>query len=711
MTRSKILILSTLVTAVAGGPGCRAQRQAASDTDTDVTGRVGGQGPLTPEGQEPTGVALAPRQALGPSERALVIRDGKEVYIDAAEAAADGDTIVDLSNDWTPFIFAEQVSETGEILHNRYRRIFLGLSNDQLDEDGQPLPKGEKNYLELYGIFPTLSVLRRRFVEDAERTCLDEEMTTALDAVDRISYIPPNRVRREEIRIGRLRKELEGARRAARVKTLEELAERRADLAGKIKLVQKRAADKLALAAVEKRLECEGFLKPDSKHKRGIYDEPIRLAVKSFQQKHMIYESHYLRRRTVEALERSLLENNHLALLRGLRERVVSAASILEDGSIPEKVLGPSSNLADTFTDIAAKQLGWDTPEGALAFFKRHGEADFKHLKVAVKFPPLPEYYAPHMDLSIEIDRGDVFYDLPFDDNGERIAQVRRKFPSFTVFVQHGNKKLPLVQWRTTVGGWRPEMASDGYNYYRYKGSDVGPRVIRQVMAGPVWIAPDSTPLRALVKRKVVNGRWQRLVNYSQLGPGHTSAYGVVAGYFVKPTKNGYFDNQIRAHGSSEYLSMYSANGYSHGCHRLPNHLAVRVYSFILTHRNMRVMGDQPIDNYVRQFLYDGAVFEVRIPSRGYRYHLDPPLPVEVLEGDIKGEVEEPLLGYVPMPGREYPGPPPPLPGEEEDRAGGGAGPGVAPEDSPEEEDPGVGPPAGDSAGTEGKPPGDEATL
>ena len=48
-------------------------------------------------------------------------------------------------------------------LPNRYRRVLIGLSNDQLDNDGEPLAPGEKNYLELYGAFPSLSVLRARF--------------------------------------------------------------------------------------------------------------------------------------------------------------------------------------------------------------------------------------------------------------------------------------------------------------------------------------------------------------------------------------------------------------------------------------------------------------------------------------------------------------------------------------------------------------------
>ena len=79
---------------------------------------------------------------------------GEERWIDAEAAEAAGYTLVDLSDDWTPYIFAEQAGPDGQPLPNRYRRIFVGLANDQLDEDGEPLPPGAKNYLELYGIFP-----------------------------------------------------------------------------------------------------------------------------------------------------------------------------------------------------------------------------------------------------------------------------------------------------------------------------------------------------------------------------------------------------------------------------------------------------------------------------------------------------------------------------------------------------------------------------
>jgi hypothetical protein len=86
----------------------------------------------------------------------------------------------------------------------------------------------------------------------------------------------------------------------------------------------------------------------------------------------------------------------------------------------------------------------------------------------------------------------------------------------------------------------------------------------------------------------------------------------------------------------------------------------------------MRIAGDKPMD-FTRQFLRNNDVFEIKIPSRGYFYFLETPLPVEVMEGDIKGDVKTPILTYVPKPGIRYPGPPPPVPNLAESRAGGAA--------------------------------------
>ena len=75
---------------------------------------------------------------------------------------------------------------------------------------------------------------------------------------------------------------------------------------------------------------------------------------------------------------------------------------------------------------------------------------------------------------------------------------------------------------------------------------------------------------------------------------------------------------------------------------------------------------------YRRAFFSKGEVFEMRLPSRGYYRELQPPIPVDVLEGRIKGKLAKPIAGYVPKPGVKYVSVRPPAASEApEERAGG----------------------------------------
>src|SRR4029079_10489306 len=75
--------------------------------------------------------AQRPHPELPPDRRALMVvgppGKGEERWVDADAAEGAGYTLLDLSDDWTPFIFAEQMSADGQPLPHRYRRIFLGL--------------------------------------------------------------------------------------------------------------------------------------------------------------------------------------------------------------------------------------------------------------------------------------------------------------------------------------------------------------------------------------------------------------------------------------------------------------------------------------------------------------------------------------------------------------------------------------------------------
>jgi hypothetical protein len=334
-------------------------------------------------------------------------------------------------------------------------------------------------------------------------------------------------------------------------------------------------------------------------------------------------------------------------------------------------------DLVGRATTALFERLGIDGPEQMVAFFRRHPEEDFRWLKVAVRFPEPPEYYGPEMQLSAEIDRGDVWYDFPFDSAGQRVPQRRIRFPSLTVFVSWRGERVPLVRWRTTVGGWRSELAADGQEYFRYKGSDVGPRLWRHIVAAPVWIPPPSSPLGSMVKTKWVGGVPMKVVNHDETGPGYLSAYGLVAAIHVQPIRRngqaaGYYDNGIRTHGSFDYMSLRGR--FSHGCHRLSNNLAVRVFSFILRHHRASTLG--PMDlGFRRTFYQDGEVFEMRLPTRGFYFELDPPIPVETLEGTVKGTLKKPMAGYLRKPGVVYTGSGPPAASRDpQSRAGGGAG-------------------------------------
>ena len=630
---------------------------------------------------------------LASERRAIQVVAGKERVVDADLASDKGLTIVDLSDDFAPFIFQDGKAADGAPLPNRYRAVFVGLANDRTDGDGEPLPPGERNYLELYGVPPSLSVMRKRFLEDGARTCESTVDTAKLLAVDSIGTWGKTTEKKESAKHHFRGMRLDTALKKAGASTLEELATKDNRYAREVKEHLRTEAERAAFAEVEKRLICEGLLDA-SKHKEGSYDGPMRNAALDFQQKNAVFAQADLTRGTLEAMARPLLQNDFLALRRVLAERAAHAGRIIEDGSAIEAMppatrnrprkqptyknkVGedvPVPDLVGQATDATMVRLGLTTPEDALAFFRRHPESDFRSLRAAVRFPALPEYYGPHMDLVAEIDRGDVWYDFPFNDKGDRTPQPRDRFPSFTLFVKWRGEKVPLANWRTTIGGWRTEVASDGEEYYRYKDSDVGARVWRHIVAAPVWLPPTSAPIGAMVKTKYVAGAYPKVVNYDETGPGYLSAYGLVAGIHEQLRRHGdqlaFFDNGIRTHGSFDYLSLRGR--FSHGCHRLYNNLAVRLFSFVLGHRKAKVLGPMAL-GFRRTFYWEGEVYDMRLPTRGFYFQLEPPLPIETLKWRVKGKLMQPVTDYVRRPGVKYgDGKPPAASSGPESKAGGG---------------------------------------
>ena len=431
--------------------------------------------------------------------------DGTERIVDADQARAAGLTLVDLSDDWAPVLLADGAAADGSPLPNRYRAVFVGLANDRTDGDGQPLGPGERNYLELLGIPPSLSVLRARILADGSGPARVSISPSCWGSTKSRRGAPrPNEKRWRDTIRGPSDCRRRGRRSVWQTDAdLAALGDADSKYARDVKAHLRFIAERAAFAEVEKRVTCEGLLDV-SHHKPGRYDTVMRIAVYNFQQKHAVMAQGDLNRATLEALATTPIVLDFAALRRALNERAVHAAGILEDGTAPSSGKEPASyfgadgqrhpvpNLAGAATDALMAALDLVTPEDAVAFFGRHSARDFRLMRVPVRFPGLPEYYqaGQNMLLSAEIDRGDVWYDFPFDAKGNRVPQPREHYPSFTLYVKWRGERVPLVRWRTTVGGWRSELASDGQEYYAYKISDIGPRVWRHVVTTPVWIPP-----------------------------------------------------------------------------------------------------------------------------------------------------------------------------------------------------------------------------
>ena len=530
------------------------------------------------------------------------------------DAATNGLTVVDLSDTWTPRVFA---IDPGTSSAPEYRARYLELANQASADLG------------LYGIAPNPSVVARRLADAKRRTC-----EAAVDLAP----------------LGELR----AARRDA--------PDARAAAA-----LSKAPVGRAAVAAAQAELACEGLLGKGAAG--GALNGATEAALEAFRRRQMMLGAG-LDDDTLAALALGGDELQLRAVLRVLRERVADAAGLIEDGSASgahalvagrdldlspfappaeETLEGGAPDLVDAATDQAARELGWTSPEAARAFFAARGKKGASDLRVAVALPAAPAYHGKAMDLHVEIDRGDVFYELPGQAAAARrkLGEVRR--PSFVLYAKDGDRDRPLVRWSTTIGGWKQERTEDGEVAMKYKESDVGDRVWRQILAAPAWLPPDSTPEADLV-REAKDG--SLALKRDLIQPGYGNAYGLVMlihhEVVVHGTETRYVDHGIRTHGSVDYRSI--RRGESHGCHRLYNQLALRLSGYLLEHRS-HVRRGKLNAGYHRTLEWHDQTVEVDVPARGYLYELDPPVPVRVLPGRIAGERQKPVSSAVPLAG------------------------------------------------------------
>jgi hypothetical protein len=559
-------------------------------------------------------------------------------------------TLVDLRDAWAPLLFGLQPDGTAP----EYRATYLAAALEQ-DLDGKKL--GDNVGLaELYGVLPSLAIVRQRFTETSRYACHAKVDSAPIAKIAR----PYGQELDALVRFNNRQRELLG-------KTLEAARAQRnaADFtvfADDKELGQVYARWKIAddlysgIVAAQQHLVCDGYLA--DKDVDGEFSWVFGQALEHFQRRHFLIPNGRLDPETRAALAADPRELDYRFALRVLRERVVDATGLIEDGTAgagPVPVLGrvldpeamrrvngntkamtnAAPDLVDAATEAAATQLGWTDPDSTAAWLAKHvGGA-----RVAIELPALPAYYSAHMDLFAEIDRGDVWYDET------PVPRVAWKRPALVLYVQDGKVKRPLVRWPTTIGGWS-DVRVGGALAKRWKESDVGPREWRAIYAAPTWLPPPATPDQELV-RYAGPGKWT--LKTTIMGPGPLSAFGMIRLPHEREvkTKGGtsqWIDNGIGTHGSAVVTSLL--NGTSHGCHRLYNHMAIRLGDFLLQHRHHEVKGQQP-ERY-RRVVKAGGTFTAKIDTRGFMYELTPPVHVEVLPGNIRSPRKIPPLASVP---------------------------------------------------------------
>ena len=596
----------------------------------------------------------APGSASGPSgptacpEPVVLVAEGKEGAATCSPPTTT--TVLDLRDAWTPVLFAVQPDGSAPDFRTNYLALAL-----ERDPAGKSLPANVA-LAELYGVVPSLAIVRERFTQAARYACHATIDSSPMAKLTR----PYGEELATNVKFSNRQRTLLGGV-LERVRVQRNLPDY-TTLANDRELgetyVRWAAADELyrGIVAAQQHLHCEGLL--TDKDIDGTFSWALGQALEQFERRNFLIPNGRLDPDTRAALATDPRELDFRFALRVLRERVTDATALIEDGTAgagPQPILGrmldpaamrgvhghdkPLANAAPDLisatTEAAARQLGWTDPAATSAWLANHPSG----IRVALALPPRPAYHAPHMELSAEIDRGDVWYDE------QPVPRVAWRRPAMILYAQDGATRRALVRWPTTIGGWA-DVRIGGVLTKRWKESDVGPREWRQLYAAPTWLPPDTTPDDELV-RWVGKGRWE--LKKTIMGPGPLSAFGMVRLPHERAVKmkNGsvqYVDNGIGTHGSAVVTSLL--NGTSHGCHRLYNHMAIRLGGFLLHHRDHVVKGQQP-EHYRRQISVGGG-FNAKIDTRGFMFELTPPVHVDVLPGTIRSTRKAPPADAAP---------------------------------------------------------------
>jgi hypothetical protein len=581
-------------------------------------------------------------------------------------AKRDGLTPLDLSDEWLPYIFSETAEKPQPL-----RPYLIDLANGRTGKGGAYAKAREDRFFEAFGITPSLNYLRRRLADKKRHACHERVKDGVLEELSAKNVIPAEELEKVP------NPDPATAKETPMITTGRTISPRPLT-----------AQEKRAVVAMQSHLRCEDLL--PGKANIGRMDMRTADALKIYQHLQMIADSGAIDAATRAALLGDTREQDFRAILRALRERVVDATGLLEDGSalgvqgqvqgrvidndefLPVPVSGakpeapvavdpsakvvPAPDLIAAATQAASQALGWTSPDAVLASAlvapppAKNGTRGKKAAPkkgallpllpaVALKLPPLPSYHGPKMELRAEIDRGEVVLARPkLDKDGHKKWKPPvADRPTLTLYAKAGDHEVALGRWPTTIGGWKTFEKSDGTMALKYKESVTGDALWPEILATPTWHPAAGMPTRRLLVKR--GDTWEPKTQI--IGPGYRAAYGLVA--IVHHQIEGYdeqgnpqlVDHRIRTHGTPGYRSV--KRGESNGCHRMHNYVVLRMAGFIVKHHENVRDGLVPED-YVRNLTYKGQKVALESETKGYRFKLTPPLKVTVLDGEVKGD-------------------------------------------------------------------------
>ncbi len=254
---------------------------------------------------------VAPVAQSAPASGGLmVVEGGRFVGQTTPEnARRDGLTVVDLSDDWLPYIFSEEPEKPQPL-----RPYLIDLANGRMRGGSNYARPREDRFFEAFGIFPSLNLVRRRLADSKRHACHEKVKDGVLTELSPKNVIPPE-----------MPEKVPNPDPAT-------VAEQPMILTGRtISPRPLTATEKRAVTAMQAHLRCEGLLPGGARTPR--MDLRTVAGLQAYQRLLMLADNGSIDLETRTALLGDSREHDFRALLRALRERVVDATGLLEDGS------------------------------------------------------------------------------------------------------------------------------------------------------------------------------------------------------------------------------------------------------------------------------------------------------------------------------------------------------------------------------------------